>query len=235
MDKSVDTPFENGEWLVPIYKGREVRVGDMETREQAWRRKRTIHDTVDNAAAQELQKKNEAMMEAWEEKAAHDATQYAMGSSAEMVDIPEGLQRNPQIFIAKDNDMEEEVKREVLLKMQRDAKILEQEERDKHEAEQCLRIKKQQSATNAGRPNKIKSELLSDAVKLVRDKAQKVEDNSHEFQWQLQDITKEISHFFSVVPQDFAKVQASCKTDMDEICEKMKKCKDLVFGMGHVL
>ena len=146
MDKSFDTPFEDGEYMVPVKRGREVLAGETERQIQAWKRQKTIGDNIDNVAARELAEKKKSQIDTWAASALTAVYAHVAPQSVEMYDIPEGLAMQPIPLVVQNTDMEDDVRREILLKQQRDQKIFQQEERDEHEASCALRLTKLSAA-----------------------------------------------------------------------------------------
>ena len=228
MDKNVHTPWDDGEYLVPVKRGREVKVGEEDRHSQEWKRQKTISDSVENAAARDLAEKHQARMQTWMASQHAALCAHAAPQSNELEDLPPGLARNPLLPRVCDDDMQDEVNREILLAQQRDQKVMEQEERDDHEANMAQRLRKQQVAA-LGRPPKNRTVLLSSCSKLVRDKGQKIEDYMGDFNKQLEELGTEIvSVFHGSMPVDLKSVFDSAKADLKVIADKIAKEKDSI-------
>ena len=134
------------------------------------RRNRTINDGAGYDAATSIQT-------AAEQRAAELAQTYeessmqVMGDLIHLIaDIPLGLERNP---VEKKPDMTDDfssdIKRDVLMQMQRTSKVVAQEELDDHEAEQAFNMKMQvQPSFLGGRLRNTLTELMSDVAKMKR-------------------------------------------------------------------
>lgn len=134
-DRTVEKVFENGQWLVAMYRGKRSLVGVEERQSQEWKRKRTIDDSVDHIAALELSKAASEASEVWRSRV--ERSLFAnVQPGLDATQVLEGLARCPETVAHPRADAPDEIRREVLLSMQRAGKIADLEEMDDHEAAQ---------------------------------------------------------------------------------------------------
>jgi hypothetical protein len=65
QDKTCPKLFENNEWCIGVFSGIRKAAGSEESSAQAWKRNKTIGDSVDLNAALELADKDMAMQKEW--------------------------------------------------------------------------------------------------------------------------------------------------------------------------
>lgn len=176
LDRNVKKKRIGDSWLVGVFKGVEERAGSETRRTQAFKRAKNINDTVDYDAAREVADESRSASAAWLEEEKRVAAAHVQTSTADAPDIPEGLARNPQVHAQHDSDFADEIKREVLMEMQRDAKLMAAEEADDFEAAQVAKLRK----VKPGRPPKLRSQVMSDVSRMLRDRALKVGDAAKE-------------------------------------------------------
>jgi len=225
MDKNVHTPFVNGQYLVPVFRGTESRVGTEQRREEGFKRRKVIRDTVDYDAAAELKRLSEESNASWLSQHSRVASESCVASSSEAPSIPEGMARLPAIHEVPKDEMQQDVKREVLMALQREAKIMQLEEVDDHHAAQASKIDKTAKAER-GRPRKLASELMSDAARIIRDRAQKIEDTVADLRKQYEDVHDEAKKQLRPLPEDIKAIAASAKADLQTQIDVMGLAKE---------
>ena len=133
----------HGELLIGIYAGEQERVGTKTHSGQEWKRHKTINDTVDNAAVAELSKKGEASSIAWLQKIGRVAGEHFKAEQEDLA-FEESMIEIPAPAPTPRMEGQEEIRREVLASMQREAQIADAEELDDHEAASKKRYRSHQ-------------------------------------------------------------------------------------------
>jgi hypothetical protein len=176
MDKKAMTKFKNGMWLVAVFSGGEVRIGKEHAHKFHQKRKKTINDAMDYETAGAMKKAATSTSSAFLATAMEAALEGIDDGAGREVNIPDGLARNPVVKVSNNDEFGEDIHRDVVMAMQRDAKMAVQEEMDDHVAEQARRIARGNSTGIRGRPFKLRSELLSDVSKMKRDRCTHISD-----------------------------------------------------------
>ena len=130
------------------------------------------------------------------------------------VDVPLGLERNPaDMKVDHHGDFDSDIKREVLMQMQRSSKRMAQEELDEHQADQSSRMKQRsESAVLGGRPRKTMTEVLSDIAKMKRER-----------QNQLQSVRETVEAAARVAQEEcMSQVGSPPPAEITQICKQMQ-------------
>lgn len=218
LDRSVKKRKVGDEWCIGVFRGVEERIGTEKRREQQYGRKKRITDTIDHDAAVELEKDGEKSCNRWLQERQTAKRANVELRSTDMQSIPDGLARTP-VAVQVDDDYADEIKREVVLKMQRDAKVLSQEELDDHEASQAAKIAKR----TVGRPAKPRSQLLAEISKIVRDRMQRIKDGVEDLRTSKEQVAAEAVKSLGTVPPDVATVQKSMDEEVASVIKEMEK------------
>jgi hypothetical protein len=226
LDKTVAKKFEHGQWLIGIYGGLEERVGSFSEVNQQWKRRKTIHDQVDQSACTELAEEAERVAKLWQER-----TQHAMGSNVvatcAVPDLPPGLARAPELLSLPRAEAADDICREVLMNQQRQQVIEDLEEQDAHEASEARKIQKAaEAARGAGRPKKLRSELLADVSRMIRDRGSHIADAIAKIENSRESVVEEFKAQLGTFPKDVKDVETSMRADVAEKIAKMSKAKE---------
>lgn len=226
MDKDTMAKKVNGQWLVPIFAGMIDTTEKWEGRDQAFKRQKIVDDCVQQEAAMELAEEGSQAMESrHHEFVAASASGVIEGSGVEL-DLPDDLIRNPQEFLVRPDEYSSDIRRECILGMKRQAVISEREEQDEHEALQAARVEKVAKASKGvGRPKKLKSQLLAEASRIVRDRAQQIQD-SHDII--VSQVQKEATQSFTTLPDDLKQAMDAMTKDVGVAAATMLEVKKAV-------
>jgi hypothetical protein len=225
MDKKAMTKFKNGMWLVAVFLGGEVRIGKEHAHKFHQKRKRTINDAMDYEAAGAMKKAATDTSSAFLATAMEAALEGIDDGAGREVNIPEGLARNPAVKVSNNDEFGEDIHRDVLMAMQRNAKMAAQEEMDDHEAEQARRIERGNAAGIRGRPHKCRSELLSDISKMKRDRCTHISDAMLAVRATMASVELDAEQKLGKpLPDDVTRVLAQMKLD----------CKDSLAEMDRI-
>eukprot|EP00972_Heterocapsa_arctica_P094080 13876533-Heterocapsa_arctica.AAC.1 len=109
---------------------------------------------------------------------------------------------------------------------QRQLVIEDLEEQDMHEASEARKIlKAAEAARGAGRPKKLRSELLADVSRMIRDRECHFADAITKIENARDSVVEEFKAQLGTSPQDVQDVEASMKADVATRIEKMTKAK----------
>ena len=176
-DRKFPKKWVHGVWLLGVYDGMQDTIGSSEFQERAWKRAKTVSDSIDLAAAEEIQEAATAEAKRWlsEQQRSMDGLDGAMAKSAIFTDVDDTVGRTaPEIITTPVmENAQDEIRRGVLDLMQRDAKIKELEEQDDYTARESVRMAKA-AASNAASSgagqgfNFLGQFPIADVVMLVR-------------------------------------------------------------------
>ena len=230
-DKTMAKKWAGDQWCIGVFGGVQDAVGSEQREQQKWKRRKTIDDQVDMDAAMELAQASSMVHDSWID-AAGTAAAHRVSSSLEMPSIPEGLARNPERPATPSSDATGDIKREVLMKMQRDAKISDLQDQDDHEAKQEKKLEQQrESAAGAalGRPRKQLSELLTDLGKIVRDRKTMISDAVEAKQKEVAEALASVVKDFPEMPEGLNQVK---ETVEKEVPAAMVLIKEVETSLG---
>ena len=113
------------------------------------------------------------------------------------------------------DDYHHEVRTEVLNKVARDAKVLQQEEIDEYEMNKWARLKKVEAArTGGGRPKKTKSEILEQMSKIRGDKIDTVKEIEAGINKRWTDVLDEITSAGKTLDADLEIIKLATKDEV---------------------
>lgn len=189
MDKNMRKKKVGEVWLVGVFRGVEHRTGNVEFKQQEFKRQKTVNDMVELQASAELQTSAQLDHAQWlSEQRAAASSHIAQRLQHEAPD--DGLVRNPLVHRVDGGGNFEDLKREVIMTTQRDLKIAAEEELDDHQAQEHDKIRKA-SLVKVGRPKKLVSQVLSDLSRLVRDRALHIKDATDKLKTTAAEAVKE--------------------------------------------
>lgn len=189
MDKGRKTKKYQGVWLVGVFAGITERLSTESSRFHGMKRLKTIADTVDFDAASSMKADDEIEIAGWKQQL--EASKASHMISPNKVSVPDGLARTPLSPPTEKADKSDEVQRDLLFSLQRQAKVQEQEEQDDHEAQQAIKVEAGAKKAAVGRPQRSLAEQLSAVSKIVRDRAQHIIDAGDGAKRQLTDMHDE--------------------------------------------
>ena len=124
------------------------------------------------------------------------------------------LAEHPERGAAPRMDAADEVRCEVLLGIQRDAKIADEEELDEHEAVNARRIRKASVSGMAGRPRKMTSELIADCASMIRDRVTHVNEQATKITDQWEPLVSNWKLALKELPKDVEAVRESSNKEV---------------------
>ena len=222
MDKTFPKRFRNNQWLLGVYKGETDKVGTEHMQQRQWKRRKTIDDEVDHAAALDLAAEAEFGEGVWRTQA--DAHLLSNFKPDKTIDVPEGLARSPAQAQAPTAEAQDDIRREVLFAMQRKAQIADCEEMDDHEAGQAVVQRKKEMAAKlgVGRPKKPKSQLLSDVSRLVADRQKQLDDLIETKKVAADAMYAEVVAMFTTMPSNLDAIQKEVIVEVDKSINEIK-------------
>ena len=221
-------------WLMGIYAGVEVRVGTSQQEEQSLKRQRTVQDSVDQSAVDDLRVEAAKATAQWlEQHQASASSGIDLSNGSTQVQVPDGLVRGPQPAPAPGSELAGEINREVLLAMQRQAKIAEQEEADDHDARQADKIAKTTSAAaSVGRPRKQESQLMAEASKVIRDRQGDITEAENKVKREANELSEEVKKKLNPLPEDLQTIEETMKTEIKDHMAKLKKVSEALAAVS---
>ena len=228
MDKTKKSKQIGGVWCVGVFGGGQERVSKVEEQKMSRKRKKTINDGADFDLSEAMQNTFREQMEATHQSF-EESCMRMMGDLSHLhVDVPLGLERNPAE--AKPDlhaEMTDDIKREVLMQMQRTSKTLSQEEIDEHEAELSVKVQKQsRDGKLGGRPRKTMTELMGDVSKMKRERQnqlQSVVDSVLVGKKLAEDEAK--AQFGETMPTEVGSMLTQMKQDTAGLCAAVEAAK----------
>jgi len=211
-----------GEWLIGVSKGIETRVGDEESREIKHKRQKTVADTVDHAAAEELKDEAAVAQARWlSERGA--AASHSMPASHDLPYMQDGLARCPAPLNVPKDEFADELQRSVILDMRRQSAVANQEEIDDYEAKAADKIERSQG--KAVRPKKLASQVVADVSKMIRDRQTHIQDAIDDLKRTSAEVVSEAEMEQKPLPKDLQTVAESMTPDVEKACKEMEKAK----------
>ena len=198
---------------VGIFKGFEERAREETKRSFATKRQQVVNDAADHRAALELGEQAKQRRIEYIADVKARANEGVVPSASDVDDSFAAEAKNPVVVKADGNsDFADDIGKQVLLGMQRDAKTIAQEDVDQHEAEQAHKIQNSDKKSGAGRPRKGMTEVLSDISKIKRDRLTQITDGIDTLQRGEADVLKEAKR----------QLGEELDTDLKTLAEAMK-------------
>ena len=180
---------------------------------------------MDQSACKELAEESEVAAKLWRER-----TQHAMGSNVVAMcavpGLPPGLARAPELLALPRAEAADDICPEVLMNQQRQLVIDDLEEQDMHEASESRKIQKAaEVARGAGRPKKLRSDLLADVSRMIRDRECHIADAITKIENSRDSMVDEFKAQPGTLPKDLQDVETPMKSDVAARIEKMSNAK----------
>jgi hypothetical protein len=150
--------------------------------------------------------------------------------------VEDGMIRNPVFQHVTDDDYTDDLKREVLLELQRSQKVAAEEDLDDFQAERAKKMRRTSEgssagASSSGRPRKTSSEVLYDLTKMKRDRVQQIEDELDKMKRSAGAAEEEAKQKFPTLPDDIKDLLNTMKKDVAQAVEEMtEKVTEVRFG-----
>ena len=233
MNKRKKSKVINGIPCVGVFKGCEERARIANTRKFSTKRHKTISNSYDHSAAQELQEAAALSRQQWYNESMARAFSGIEPGAGSSDDIRPDLERNMPVPKLDASDLHDAIQSSVVLQGQRDAKTTAQEEQDTHEAEQTHKIAKDSGTVRGpGRPRKGMTEMLSDVAKMKRDRVNQLKDGMGTLQRACEGAIAEAKRQCGEpLPSDLINLSVVLESDVDDARKKIELVITTVEGL----
>ena len=205
-------------------------IGGKSFNEQNWVREKTMADrtacdeTAELATAWEIEaKRNEK-----ESQAAY--VSGMISCLAPQIDEAE-IHPGPQSIAVPLVELQMEIRRAIIVESREASVLQDLEEQDAFEAEQSTRAERDASAlrSGAGRPRKSEAMLLSEASRMLREKAMSINHAADRAKNSLQQVLDGREQNLAVLPADLKVVKSRCEKEINAATAKIESIgKDLI-------
>ena len=220
LDRTWPKKKVDGMWLTGIFKGVSGEHIKEESRVQSFKRRRTVHDSVDHDAAQELASEGRIAIKQFSEER-FKASSHLMAGTTTRPEVDDGLARNPAPLPICRDDFADEIKRDVIMAMKQQSQVANQEDIDDHEARAAQQVAREARRSLGGRPKKQTSQVMAEVARMIRDWVTHVMDAIATMKLQEEDVVKEFKEKQDPLPADLASIADSMVKEVEAAAKVM--------------
>ena len=205
------------QWCIAKFRGLRETIGKEDYQEQGWVRGKSLNDRDDCEDAAALSSDFNAEAVGYHDQLCNSHVSSFLSAAAPDFDEAE-IRAGPPDVVVPLAELQMEIRRDILVDQKERVALQDLEEQDTFEAEQYAKTERDAKAMRRGRPKKTRGELLSEASRMLREKALHIELAADKAKASVEEVVAD-SESKASLPADVVTVKESCEKEIQKHVE----------------